>query len=428
MPMQPGELTEAATVLCAVAILLLPLAVAGLALINTGFGRGRNAAHSMICAISVFSVAALVYLAVGFSLQSYPGGPSLALALDGRSWSLLGAAPVMMGGHLFSQPALALLACLQLFAVGLAAVIPLGAGSGRWRLGACCASSALLAGIVYPLFAHWVWGGGWLAQLGQLERCGSGALDLGGAAVIQAVGGISALCILWILGPRQGKYEISGMAIPAHNMPMVLLGCLLAFLGWIGLDTAGALLFDGAAVGSIALIAVNNTVAAATAFLTSLLVTRIRYRKPDASLAANGFLIGLISISAAASRISPAIAVAVALMAGLVSPLCVEVLDRLGFDDPSGAISVHGLGGLWAVLAAGLFAPAVPGQWLPQLAMISALLGVVLPLTYGLNRLVNLIYPYRVSPQEERQGMDLHELGAGAYPELSSMSADSFFH
>jgi len=228
MPMQPGELSEAATVLCAVAILLLPLAVAGLALINTGFGRGRNAAHSMICAISVFSVAALVYLAVGFSLQSYPGGPSLALTVEGRSWSLLGAAPLMMGGHLFDQPALALLACLQLFAVGLAAVIPLGAGSGRWRLGACCASSALLAAIVYPLFAHWVWGGGWLAQLGQLERCGSGALDLGGAAVIQAIGGISALCVLWILGPRQGKYEISGMAIPAL-LSVAYAGLIAAF-------------------------------------------------------------------------------------------------------------------------------------------------------------------------------------------------------
>jgi Amt family ammonium transporter len=428
MPVQPRELSEAATVLCAVGILLVPQAAAGLALLNTGFGRGRNAAHSMIAALCVFSVAVLVYLTVGFSLQSYPGGPAHQLTLAGHSWRLLGDAPLMMGGRVFSEPSLALLACMQLFCVGLAAIIPLGSGSGRWRLGACCASSALLAGIVYPLFAHWMWGGGWLAQLGGLDGCGIGALDLGGAAVIQAVGGISALCILWILGPRHGKYETAGMAIPAHNMPLVLFGCLLAFLGWIGLDTAGALLFDAAAVGSIALIAVNNAVAAGTAFLTSLLVTRIRYRKPDASLAANGFLIGLISISAASSRISPAIAAAVALVAGLAAPFSVELLDRFGFDDPSGAVSVHGLGGLWAVLAAGLFVPAAPGQWIAQVVTISALLGVVLPLTYGLNRLVNLIYPYRVSQDGERQGMDLHELGAGAYPELSSLNADSFFH
>ena len=107
-------------------------------------------------------------------------------------------------------------------ASALAAMIPLGAGSDRWRLGASCASTALLAGITYPIFAHWVWGGGWLAQLGALAACGSGALDAGGAGVIQAVGGMTALSITWILGPRHGKYEASGMAIPGHNMPFVL--------------------------------------------------------------------------------------------------------------------------------------------------------------------------------------------------------------
>ena len=115
---------------------------------------------------------------------------------------------MMRGVRLQRLAALSLVACLQLFSVGIAAMIPLGAGSDRWRLGASCASTALLAGITYPIFAHWVWGGGWLAQLGGLAGCGNGAIDAGGAGVIQAVGGLTALSITWILGPRHGKYEI----------------------------------------------------------------------------------------------------------------------------------------------------------------------------------------------------------------------------
>jgi Amt family ammonium transporter len=426
MQVRPVALSEAGIVLCTLCVLLVPLAAAGLALLNTGFGRGRNAAHSMLGALCAFATAVLLYLVVGFSIQSYAGGPAHAVTIAGRSWNFIGAARLMMGGA-WHQPLLALLACLQLFSVGIAAIIPLGSGSGRWRLGAICASSALLAGFIYPLFAHWVWAGGWLAQLGALPGCGRGATDFGGAGAVQAVGGISALAILWILGPRHGKYEITGMAVPGHNMPFVLFGCLLAFLGWTGLVSANAMLFTGAPISCVALIAINNAVAASVALLTALLVTRIRYRKPDASISANGFLAGLVAVSGASPQISPAIAAAIALVAGLLVPFSVEWLDRFGFDDPSGAVSVHGVGGLWAVLAVGFFVPSPPGQWLAQVAMLSALVGVVLPLSYGLNRLVNLLYPYRASEDGERQGLDLHELGAGAYPELSS-SSDSIFH
>jgi Amt family ammonium transporter len=319
------------------------------------------------------------------------------------------------------------MACLQLFGVGFAAMIPLGAGADRWRLRASCASTALLAGITYPVFAHWVWGGGWLAQLGGLASCGNGAIDAGGAGVIQAVGGIAALSITWILGPRQGKYEASGMAIPAHNMPFVLFGCLLTLTGWLGLDSAGAMLFAHAPITGIPLIAVNNVAAASIALLTALLVTKLRYGKPDASITANGFVIGLVAVSGACSMISPAIAMAIGLVAGLLVPFSVEWLDRLGFDDPSGAVSVHALGGLWGVLAAGLFVHTRPGQWMAQAAMISALLGFVLPLTYGLNWLLNRFYPQRISRAGERQGLDMCELGAGAYPELTPVTKDYLY-
>ena len=423
MQTQPVALTEAGMALCMVCILLVPLAAAGLALVNAGFGRGRSAAHSMLSAMCVFAVAVLVYLLVGFSLQGYAGGPARTLTLGGRSWNLLGSASPLMRGAVFTHPTLSLVACLQLCSVGIAAIIPLGSGSDRWRLHASCASTALLAGITYPVFAHWVWGGGWLAQLGALAACGNGAIDAGGAAVIQAVGGLSALSIAWILGPRQGKYEDMGLAIPGHNMPFVLFGCLLSLIGWMGLDSAAAMLFTGAPIGSVPLIAANNLAAASAALLTALAVTQLRYGKPDASIAANGFVIGLVAVSGSCSLVSPAVAAAIGLVAGLAVPFSVEWLDRLGCDDPSGSVSVHAVGGLWGVLAAGLFVHN-PGQWMAQLAMIAALLGFVLPLTYGLNWLLDRFYPQRVSPNGERQGLDMTELGAGAYPELAQASRD----
>jgi ammonium transporter, Amt family len=427
MPVPPVNLTEAGAAVCMVCILLVPLAFAGLALVNAGFGRGRSAAHSMLSAMCIFAVAALVYLTFGFSLQGFAGGPAELWSVGGRAWSVLGDGRTMMRGIAFNGSAPSLIAALQLFSVAFAAMIPLGAGSDRWRLGASCFSTVLLAGIVYPIFAHWVWGGGWLAQLGALPGCGGGAIDAGGAGVIQALGGLAALSITWTLGPRHGKYEASGMAIPAHNMPFVVFGCLLTLIGWLGLDSAGAMLFAGGSLGSVPLIAINNVVAASLAVLTALLVTRFRYGKPDASITANGFVIGLVAISGACSLVSPAIAAAIGLAAGLLVPFSVEWLDRLGFDDPSGAISVHGLGGLWGVLATGLFVRLRPGQWLAQLAMLSALLGFVLPLTYCLNRLLNRFYPQRVSMDGERQGLDMCELGAGAYPEWTSANKEHLF-
>ena len=427
MQMQPTALSDTGFAICMMCIFLVPLAGAGLALVNTGFGRSRSAAHSMLSAMCVFGVAVLVYLIIGFSFQGFTGRPAHLLSFGGRQWSLLGADRLMMRGVVFNGSTASLVACLQLFSVGIAAMIPLGAGSDRWRLGASCASTALLAGVTYPVFAHWVWGGGWLAQLGGLAHCGNGAIDVGGAGVIQAVGGITALSITWILGPRHGKYETSGMAIPGHDMVLVLFGCMVTLVGWLGLDTAGAMLFTGAPMSSIALIAANNIAAASTALLTSLIVTGLRFGKPDASISANGFIAGLVSISGACVLVSPAAAVAIGLVAGVLVPFSVEWLDRFGFDDPSGSISVHGVGGLWGVISVGIFVQAQPGQWLAQMAMVSALLGFVLPLTYCLNLLLNRIYPQRIHKDGERQGLDMCELGAGAYPELTPVTKDYLY-
>ena len=324
--------------------------------------------------------------------------------------------------------------------MGLAALIPLGSGADRWRLRGICLSTAVLAAWTYPLFAHWVCGGGWLAQLGENYGIGRGFLDVGGASSIQVLGGLTALAITWILGPRRGKYSADGMApaIPGHNVVLVLLGCLLALVGWIGLNSAGAILFTGSEASGAALIAINTMLAASASALTVAFITNARFGKPDASLTANGWVGGLVASSASCAFVSPAEAVLIGSVAATAIVFSVEWLElRMEVDDPGGSVSVHVVGGIWGLLVLGFFgqfqrpvfnvaansmSPSmtgiVSGQWLAQLVGVATLLGFVLPLTYGLNALLNRFSPFRVSVEGERQGMDLHELGAGAYPEF----------
>ena len=409
-------MTEATWVLVLLCILLTPFAAAGLALINAGLGRSRSAAHTMLASLCVIGVAALAYLTCGFAWQSFSGGAAHALLIAGKPWSWIGAGPLFLRRMSWDTSPAPLILLLGMFSVGLSAMIPLGAGSDRWRLSASLLSTALFAGFTYPLFAHWVWGGGWLRQIG--------FLDTGGAAVIHVSGGLTALAIAWILGPRRGKYS-DGMpaAIPGHNGILVLFGGLLALVGWLGLNVAGAVLFNGVTPGGgIVLVAVNTLLASGAACLTTAAITRSRYGRPDASLCANGWVGGLVASSAIASLVNPLAAALIGVVAGAIVALSVEMLDlRLALDDPGGAISVHGLAGIWGILAAGIFGS---GDWLAQTAGVATLLGFVFPLSYGINWTLNRFYPQRVAPDGERQGMDLHELGAGAYPEFVTHHED----
>jgi Amt family ammonium transporter len=408
------------TPLLIVFIFLVPFALAGLSLMNTGLGRSRSAAHSMMASLCVIAVAALAYFVCGFAWQGFPGGPAHIVNVAGKDWNWIGKGPFFLRRFELDNSVASLAALLGMLNVGLASLIPLGAGGDRWRLGATCISTALLAGWTYPLFAHWVWGGGWLAQIGVNYGLGRGFSDAGGSGSIHALGGLTALSIAWIVGPRRGKYAPDGMpaAIPGHNTVMVMFACLLALLGWLGLNSAGAMLFAGAAPERLPLIAINTLLAAASAALSAAGITRLRFGRPDASLCANGWVGGLVASSAACALVPPAIAVMIGLIVGALVPFAVEWFElHLQVDDPGGVISVHGVGGIWGLLALGLFAGG-QGQWLAQLVGVATLLGFVLPLTYGLNWLLNRFYPQRVAAEGERQGMDLYELGAGAYPEF----------
>jgi Amt family ammonium transporter len=416
--------SETTAALVTFLILLVPLAAAGVALIHTGLSRSRSAAHTMLASLSIAAVAALVYGACGFAWQGAAGVPGHTILVGGKTWSWIGGERLFLRSLTASGSPAGIVACFGVFAAGLCALIPLGAGADRWRLGAALASTAFLAGGMYPLFAHWTWNGGWLASLGGNYGLGRGYVDLAGAGAIHALGGMSALALCWTLGPRRSKYTLDGMpvALPGHNTVLVLAGCLFAWVGWLGLNGAGALLFGGLSANALALAGVNTTFAAAAASLTAAAVTRIRFRRPDASLCANGWVGGLVASSGGCAFFTPFAAMLVGVVAGLLIPLSVEWLDLyLELDDPGGAISVYGVGGLWGVLATGMLADipgAGSGQFMAQLLGVSTLLGFALPLFYAWHRLLNRVYPQRVSDQGERQGMDLHELGAGAYPEF----------
>lgn len=405
-------------------LLIAPLAIAGVALTNTGLGRSRSAAQAMLGNLAVVAVAIIVFAIFGAALAGQPSGAGHAFHLAGKSWNWIGSGRFLLRSAAaapdasFSSTQLALL--FEFLAVALAALIPWGSGADRLRLAAGCASAVVLAGIVFPFVAHWTWGGGWLAQLGVNFGLGAGFLDFGGAASVHVVGGLSALAVVWIAGPRRGKFPKEGFstAMPGHNAVYVLIGCLVSLVGWLAWNAAGAILWLHAPLSTLPITAINTVLSAAIALVATSAVTRFRFGKPDASMCANGWMAGLVASSACAALVTPAESLFIGLVAGVATPLLVELLElAVSIDDPSGAITVHAVAGLWGLIAAGLFAPQA-GQLLAQLAGIAALLGLVLPVVYLLFFLVNRVVPFRVDPDGERIGMDLHELGGGAYPEF----------
>ena len=420
IPQSVASISEAVFALALALLLLAPLAIAGVALINTGLGRSRSAAQALLGNLALAAVAAIVFAFVGASFAGTLGTSEAAIHAAGKSWGVLGLGPFLLHGLASAAPQTQLELLFEFMAVTMAVMIPWGSGADRWRLSAGCASAAVLAGIVFPLAAHWIWNGGFLAQLGVNFGLGAGFLDAGGAATVHVLGGLSALALVWIAGPRRGKFPREGLstAMPGHNAVYVLFGCLLALIGWFAWNAAGAIVWLHAPLTALPGTAINTLLSASAALAATFAITRIRFGKPDASLCANGWLAGLVTSTACAAVATPFESIFAGAVAGIITPLLVELLEiALSIDDPSGAIIVHGASGLWGLIAAGFFA-AQAGQLTAQLVGIAALLGIILPLVYLLFALLNRVVAFRVDPDGERIGMDLHELGGGAYPEF----------
>jgi Amt family ammonium transporter len=296
--------------------------------------------------------------------------------------------------------------------------------------------------VIYPLYANWVWGGGWLSKLGSNFGLGHGHVDFAGSSVVHLTGGVLALVGAKILGPRLGKFSKDGTpnAIPGHHIPMAVVGCFILAFGWFGFNAGSSLAGTDL---RISVIAVNTMLAGAAGSFSSMLYMWLRYGKPDISMAANGLLAGLVAITAPCAFVTAPAAVLIGLIAGLLLCGAVLFVERtLKIDDPVGAISVHGVNGAWGVFALGLFADGTYGD------ALNGVEGSVTGLFYGdasqlaaqcIGILANIIYVgligyvvfklldvtigLRVDPEQEAEGLDQYEVAVIAYPDFNIRSS-----
>jgi ammonium transporter, Amt family len=420
---------------------------AGFALVETGLTRAKNVAHTMAMNVLIYALGALGFWACGFALMfgNYGTPPSLGgsevlgreftLQLAGREFGLFGHDGFFLAGRPLDAALLALF-LFQLMFLDTSATIPTGAMAERWKFLSFVLYGLFVSMVIYPVYGNWVWGHGWLASLGVNFGLGHGHVDFAGASVVHLTGGVTALVGASFLGPRIGKYRPDGTPnpLPAHNVPMYMLGTLLLAFGWFGFNAGSTL---AATDPNIARIAVNTALASAAGALASVVYMWLAYGKPDPSFLCNGLLAGLVSITAPCAYVAPPAAVLIGAVAGVLvirSALFVERVLRV--DDPVGAVSIHGTTGAWGVLALGLFAdgtyaPAeafngVPGkvtglfygdasQLAAQCIGLAANLCWVVPVAslffWAAGRLVG----NRVSAQAEMQGLDVPEMGALGY-------------
>ncbi|MGD0092013.1 MAG: ammonium transporter [Planctomycetota bacterium] len=428
---------------------------AGFALIATGFTRAKNASHTMLMNMMVFCIGFIAYYVCGFAFMFGGQGrwctPHGANILDNMlriggtgGWGLLGTKGFFMSG-LGDAQVLGFLMCQVLF-MDTAATIPTGAMAERIKFSAFIWMSFFTAVLVYPILGCWVWGGGWLAQLGSKLGWGSGAVDFAGSGVVHMAGGWTALAGALALGPRIGKYGMKGHArpIPGHNIPLAILGTLILFFGWFGFNSGSPL---AAANGALAVAALNTLLAGACGGLSAMLYMVYVHaaRRPDPGLCCNGILAGLVAISAPCAFVSPGAAVIIGAVAGVWVVVAGPFVEcQLRVDDPVGAFAVHGCSGLWGVLAVGLFAcntcaangsnvvgvfplgapEGTPwftfGQLKAQLVFALSGVAFVFGLQYAYLKTYNAIWGLRVSAEDELAGLDVPETGCPAYPDFAS--------
>jgi Amt family ammonium transporter len=376
-------------VLAAVLVMFMQ---AGFALVEAGFTRAKNAGNIIMKNVMDFSVGSITYWAFGFAL-AYGG-------------STLGGF-VAYGDFFFSDNAQASTWFFQVVFAATAATIISGALAGRVKFKSYLIYTPFITGFIYPIVTHWVWGGGWLAELGFFDFAGSG--------VVHMLGGVAALAGVLVVGPRRGRFTEEGKPrpIPGHSVTLGALGVFILWFGWYGFNAGSTL----AAVGQdIASPAVTTTLAAAAGSVGAMITAWVIIGKPDVGFTLNGALAGLVGITAGTASISFGLSVVTGLIAGVLMTVSVMALERLRIDDPVGAISVHGTAGLWGVLAVALFSSdaAIGTQLIGAAAIVAWAFGT----SFIVFKMIDLTVGMRVSEREERAGLDRSEHGGEAYPEF----------
>jgi ammonium transporter, Amt family len=418
----------------------------GFAMFETGFTRAKNAVNTMAMNLVIYPVGLFGFWTVGYALMmggisNWPslGGSSqahreLSIAIGGHQYGLIGFAKFALVSVSHEPSSLAMFLFAVVF-MDTAATIPTGAMAERWKFSAFVVYGLFMSMFLYPLFGNWVWGGGWLSQLGVNLGLGHGDVDFAGSSVVHMTGGLAALAGVITLGPRIGKFRRDGAIglLPGHNLPMAVIGTLILAFGWFGFNTGSTLAASDPRIG---IIAVNTMLASAGGTLSAMLYLWHRYHKPDVPMACNGLLGGLVSITAPCAFVTPEAAVMIGVVAGLIVVASVLLIERqFHIDDPVGAISVHGACGIWGALALGLFADgsygdgwngvAGPvrgllygdaGQFASQLIGVVVNIVVIFGLAWVFFRVVERTIGNRVSAETEWSGLDALEMGSDAYP------------
>ena len=389
---------------------------AGFAMLEAGMVRAKNTAEILTKNIVLYAVACIMFMLVGYNLM-YPGAP-ISAYIPGLDF-LLGAendaATFQAGGDDAPYYSARSDFFFQVVFVAAGMSIVSGAVAERMKLWAFLAFAVVFTAVIYPVQGYWKWGGGWLDAAGFNDFAGSGVVHMCGAS--------AALAGVLLLGSRKGKYGPNGevMPIPGANMPLATLGTFILWMGWFGFNGGSQLVVSNFAdANAVAAIFVNTNMSAAGGVVAALLTVRLIWGKADLTMALNGALAGLVAITAEPLTPTPLSATLIGAVGGVLVVFSITTLDRMKIDDPVGAISVHGVVGMFGLMVVPLTNPdANFGAQALGLVAIFAWTFIVSLLVWGL---IKGLFGIRVSEEEEYEGVDLAECGIEAYPEFSARS------
>jgi Amt family ammonium transporter len=418
----------------------------GFAMVEAGFTRAKNVVHTMAMNLMIYPLGMLGFYICGFAFMFGGLGPIATLGgyaglnhevtihLFGKAFGIFGGKGFFLSGSAYDVAIFALF-LFQMVFMDTTATIPTGAMAERWKYLSFFIYGGFVGTIIYPIFGNWVWGGGWLAMLGQNFGLGHGHVDFAGSSVVHMTGGVISLVGAWMLGPRQGKYNKDGTPNPilGHNIPMAVIGTFILAFGWFGFNAGSTLAGGDLRIG---VIAANTMLASATGALAATLwMWIVRFNKPDPSMMCNGMLAGLVAITAPCAFVNSLSACLIGLVAGVLVVEGALFIDRrLKVDDPVGAIAVHGINGAWGCLALGLFADGTYGDgWNGVAGTVKGLfygdpsqllaegIGVLTNVVYvGLIsllifKLIDLAVGNRIDKEAEMEGLDVPEMGVTGY-------------
>ena len=419
---------------------------AGFAMVETGFTRAKNVAHTMAMNFMIYPLGMLGFYLCGFAFMfgglgaittmgGYAGlNHEVSITLFGKSFGLFGAKGFFLSGGAYDVAVFALF-LFQMVFMDTTATIPTGAMAERWKFLAFFIYGWAVGTIIYPIYGNWVWGGGWLAMLGQNFGLGHGHVDFAGSSVVHLTGGVIGLVGAWLIGPRIGKYNQDGSPnpIPGHSIPMAIIGTFILAFGWFGFNPGSTLAGTDL---RIAVVATNTMLASATgAVAATLWMWMIRSKKPDPSMMCNGMLAGLVAITAPCAFVNSVSACLIGLISGVLVVEAAFFIERvLKIDDPVGAIAVHGVNGAWGVLSLGLFADGTygdgwngvpgtvkglfygcPSQFVAECIGVLANFIYVGLISLVVFKLIDLCVGMRVDPRIEMEGLDIPEMGLPGY-------------